>query len=135
MATDAQIAMKGLRMIQDAERQRAGTAKDKELFIKEIKKSDAFKNFEEWFENSYELEMLFKEKPNVYTAISIFNATMIWSYGISISQVRSAYKEADIDYKKLNTKIFKACDKIMKSHLGIKVKLDKESGKRQFNPF
>ena len=76
--------------------------------------------------------MLFKEKPNVYTAIAIFNATMIWSYGISISQVRSAYKEAEIDYKKLNTKIFKTCDKIMKSHLGVKVKLDKETGKRQF---
>jgi len=135
MATDAQIAMKGLRMIQDAEKQRAGTAKDKDLFKKEIKGRDAFKNFEDWFENSYELEMLSKERPNVYTAISIFNATMIWSYGISISQVRSAYKEVDIDYKALNTKIFKACDKIIKSHLGIKLKLDKESGKRQFNPF
>lgn len=135
MATDAQIAMKGLRIIQDAERQRAGTAKDKEFFKKEMKGRDAFNSFVVWFENSYELEMLFKERPNVYTAIAIFNATMILSYGISISQVRSAYKELDIDYKKLNTKIFKTCDKIMKSHLGIKVKLDKESGKRQFNPF
>jgi len=55
-------------------------------------------------------------------------------YGISVSQLRAVYKDIDLDYKKLNTKVFKATIKIAKNQSGT-FKVDKESGKRQFNAF
>jgi hypothetical protein len=78
--------------------------------------------------------MYFKEHPNVYAAINIFNAIMCISYGISVSQLRAVYKDINLDYKKLNTKVFKATIKIAKNQSGT-FKVDKESGKRQFNAF
>lgn len=134
MATDAQLAMKGYRWIDSAFKQRAGSPRDKEVFKKEIQTKDAFEIFQERFENEYELVMYFKEHPNVYAAINIFNAIMCISYGISVSQLRAVYKDIDLDYKKFNTKIFKATIKIAKYQAG-NFKVDKESGKRQFNAF
>jgi hypothetical protein len=134
MATDAQLAMKGYRWIDSAFKQRAGSPRDKEVFKKEIQTKDAFEMFQERFENEYELIMYFKEHPNVYAAINIFNAIMCISYGISVSQLRAVYKDIDLDYKKLNTKVFKATIKIAKNQSGT-FKVDKESGKRQFNAF
>jgi len=134
MATDAQLAMKGYRWIDSAFKRRAGSPRDKEVFKKEIQTKDAFEIFQERFENEYELIMYFKEHPNVYAAINIFNAIMCISYGISVSQLRAVYKDIDLDYKKLNTKVFKATIKIAKNQSGT-FKVDKESGKRQFNAF
>jgi hypothetical protein len=59
---------------------------------------------------------------------------MCVSYGVSVSQLRAVYKDIDLDYKKFNTKIFKATIKIGKYQAG-NFKIDKESGKRQFNTF
>ena len=134
MATDAQLAMKGYRWIDSAFKQRAGSPRDKEVFKKEIQTKDAFEIFQERFESEDELVMYFKEHPNVYAAINIFNAIMCISYGISVSQLRAVYKDIDLDYKKLNTKVFKATIKIAKNQSGT-FKVDKESGKRQFNAF
>jgi hypothetical protein len=134
MATDAQLAMKGYRWIESAFKQRAGSPRDKEVFKKEIQTKDAFEIFQERFESEDELVMYFKEHPNVYAAINIFNAIMCVSYGVSVSQLRAVYKDIDLDYKKLNTKVFKATIKIAKNQSGT-FKVDKESGKRQFNAF
>ncbi len=134
MATDSQLAMKGYRWIDLAFKQRAGSFRDKEVFKKEIQTKDAFEIFEERFESEYELVMYFKQQPNIYSAINIFNAIMCVIYGISVSQLRSVYKDIDLDYKKLNTKVFKATIKIAKNQAG-NFKVDKESGKRQFNAF
>ena len=98
------------------------------------KVKDAFEIFQERFESEYELVMYFKEHPNVYASINIFNAIMCISYGVSVSQLRAVYKDIDLDYKKFNTKIFKATIKIGKYQAG-NFKIDKESGKRQYNPF
>ena len=134
MATDQQIAMKGYKWIESAFKQRAGSTKDKDIFKKEVQTKDAFEIFQERFESEYELVMYFKEHPNVYASINIFNAIMCVSYGVSVSQLRSVYKDIELDYKKFNTKIFKTTIKIGKYQAG-NFKIDKESGKRQYNPF
>ena len=134
MATDQQLAMKGYKWIESAFKQRAGSTKDKDIFKKEVQTKDAVEIFQERFESEYELVMYFKEHPNVYASINIFNAIMCISYGVSVSQLRAVYKDIELDYKKFNTKIFKATIKIGKNQAG-NFKIDKESGKRQYNPF